>query len=60
MSRLAVSIMGLEIFAIEVVDDEIEEIDLSENARLTTSDLSFGFAEEREWWGDEEERRVRN
>ena len=56
MSRLAVSIMGLEIFAIEVVDDELEEIDLGENARLTTSDLSFGFAEEQVGYWEDEER----
>ena len=60
MSRLAVSILGVEVFSIEVLDDELEEIDLSENARLTTSDLSFGFAEERDWYGEEEERRASN
>ena len=56
MSRLAVSLLGVEIFAIEVVDDEVEEVDLGDNARLTTSDLSFGFAEERDWFGEEEEK----
>ena len=58
MSRLAVSILGVEVFSIEVLGDEIEEIDLSDTARLTTSDLSFGFAEERDWYGEEEERRA--
>ena len=56
MSRLSVTLLGVEIFAIEVVDDEIEEIEEADNARLTTSDLSFGFAEERDWFGEEEER----
>jgi len=60
VSRLAVSILGVEVFSIEVLDDEIEEIDVSENARLTTSDHSFGFAEERDWYGEEEERRASN
>lgn len=57
MSRLVVTLLGVEIFSIEVVDDEIEEIDLGDNARLTTSDHSFGFAEDRDWYGEEEERR---
>ena len=52
------TLLGVEIFAVEVVDDEIEEIDLSDNARLTTSDHSFGFAEDRDWYGEEEERRA--
>jgi len=58
VSRLSVTLLGVEIFAVEVVDDEIEEIDLSDNARLTTSDHSFGFAEDRDWYGEEEERRA--
>lgn len=56
MSRLAVSILGVEVFSIEVLDDELEEIDVSENARLTTSDHSFGFAEESSGYWEDEER----
>ena len=54
--RFAICLLGAEIFAIEFVEDEVEEVDDTENARLTTSDLSFGFAEERDWFGEEEER----
>ena len=56
MSRLAVSILGVEVFSIEVLDDEIEEIDVSESVRLTTSDHSFGFAEEQGGYWEDEER----
>ncbi len=54
--RFAICLLGAEIFAVEFTDDvEVEEFD-GEGVRLTTSDLSFGFAEERDWFGEEEER----
>ncbi len=53
--RFAICLLGAEIFAVEFTDDVEEEFD-GEGVRLTTSDLSFGFAEERDWFGEEEER----
>ena len=52
--RFAVCLLGAEIFALEFTGD-VEEFD-GEGVRLTTSDLSFGFAEERDWFGEGEER----
>jgi hypothetical protein len=50
-------LLGAEIFALEFASDAgAEEYD-GEGTRLTTSDLSFGFAEERDWWGEEEEKK---
>lgn len=56
--RFAVCLLGAEIFALEFTDDvEVDECD-GEGVRLTTSDLSFGFAEEdRLWYGDDEEKK---
>ena len=56
MSRLVVTLFGVEVLVIEGIADEEFEVDSADNARLTTSDLSFGFAEERDWFGEEEER----
>ena len=53
MSRLVVTLFGVEVLVIEGIADEEFEVDPADNARLTTSDLSFGFAEERDWFGEE-------
>ncbi len=53
--RFAICLLGAEIFAVEFTDDVEEEFD-GEGVRLTTSDLSFGFAEEERGWYDDEER----
>ena len=55
--RFAICILGAEIFAFEFTnDEEVEEIDVSDTARLTTSDHSFGFAEESTGYWEDEER----
>jgi len=53
--RFAICLLGAEIFAVEFTDDvEVEEFD-GEGVKLTTTDLSFGFADEpSEYWEDEE------
>ena len=58
MSRLVVTLFGVEVLVIEGIADEDYEVEPADNARLTTSDHSFGFAEERDWYGEEEERRA--
>ena len=55
--RFAICILGAEIFAFEFTnDEEVEEIDVSDTARLTTSDHSFGFTEESTGYWEDEER----
>ena len=52
--RFAVCILGTEIFAVEFTGGAEEEYD-GEGVKLTTSDHSFGFAEESTgYWEDEE------
>ena len=59
MSRLVVTLFGIEVLSIEgIADEDYDEVEPADNARLTTSDHSFGFAEERDWYGEEEERRA--
>jgi hypothetical protein len=53
--RFAVCFLGAEVFALEFAGDaEVEEFD-DEGTRLTTSDHSFGFAEEPSGYWEEEE-----
>ena len=57
MSRLVVSLFGVEVLVIEGIADEDFEVDSVESARLTTSDHSFGFGSdplEGEWYEEEE------
>ena len=56
MSRLVVTLFGVEVLVIEGISDEEYELEAADNARLTTSDHSFGFAEEERGWYDDEER----
>ena len=56
MSRLVVSLFGVEVLVLEGIADEDFEVDSVESARLTTSDHSFGFAEESSGYWEDEER----
>ena len=56
MSRLVVSLFGVEVLVIEGIADEDFEVDSADTARLTTSDHSFGFAEESTGYWEDEER----
>ena len=57
MSRLVVTLFGVEVLVIEgIADEDYEEVEPAENARLTTSNHSFGFAEEPGGYWEDEER----
>ena len=56
MSRLVVTLFGVEVLVIEGIADEEFEVEPADNARLTTSDHSFGFAEEPGGYWEDEER----
>ena len=56
MSRLVVTVLGVEVLVIEGIADEDFEVEPAESARLTTSDHSFGFAEEQGGYWEDEER----
>ena len=56
MSRLVVTLFGVEVLVIEGIADEDFEVEPADNARLTTSDHSFGFAEEPSGYWEDEER----
>jgi hypothetical protein len=52
-----VTLFGVEVLVIEgIADEDYEEVEPAENARLTTSDHSFGFAEEPSGYWEDEER----
>jgi hypothetical protein len=56
VSRLVVTLFGVEVLVIEGISDEEYELEAADNARLTTSDHSFGFAEEPGGYWEDEER----